>query len=489
MGPVAQNWGRIPVLGVAGAPAPLIWCLPAGQFARAMVKAAHWTVSGARDLPIAQASSWDGSAAAKALLDHAGIGGSSPNHELARRGFVFCDTANPDERGSYKDPFAVIEGGALKASSAGIRALESFVPRTDVPAELKKSAAALVAHYKSKISGDEAKASGVYAAALAAAENGSAPAWVQLFPKGEVAPQDGRAAWKLSDPDAVIAASKLPALIDFDHGAARKVEDGQDSSAAGWIEELSARGPNGEPGLWARIAWTPRGAEAIASKTYRYISPWFLHSKSTREVTKVMGAGLVNVPALDLPALASIQPSNEEHVEELLTKLRSALNLPDNASADDVVSAITAMRSNSNALCSAAGFTKLGDTEVAAICAKLKNPASDPDQQKQIDDLQKQVATLTATMRGNTAAAEVDGAIKSGKLAPAQRDWAVEYASRDPAGFKTFIGKQPTILATGRIAGEAAAEGSLTDEERAICAALHLTEDQFKAEKNRQSKH
>ncbi len=453
-----------------------------------MPKAAHWTVSGARDLPIAQASAWDGNTAAKALLDHAGIGTDHPDHVLASRGFVFTDAANPDDRAGYKDPFAVVEGGTLKASSAGIRALESFVPRTDVPAELKKSAAALVAHYKDRMDGATARASAVICAALPAAD-GKAPAWIQLFPKGEVKPRDGRKGWTLSDPEGVIAASQLPAPIDYDHGAARAVDDGQNSRAAGWIEELAAHGPNGEPGLWARVEWTEAGAQAVAAKEYRFISPWFLHSKASGEITKVMGAGLVNTPALDLPALASIQELEEGNsVDELMTKLRAALNLPDNASADDVVSAITAMRSNSNALCAAAGITQLGDTEVAAICARLKNPARDPSQQKQIDDLQKEVATLTATMRGNTASAEVDGAIKAGKLAPAQRDWAIGYASRDPDGFKTFAGKQPVILATGRIASEAAPEGSLTDEEKAICSALQLTEDQYKAEKARQAK-
>lgn len=114
----------------------------------------RWTCSGARDLPILKESSWDGGAAAKEILDHAGIGTDKPNHELAKQGFVFSDLANLDERGGYSDPFCRVVNGKLEASSAGVDAAAHFVPRTDVPQNIKEEGERLIAHYQSRIKSD-----------------------------------------------------------------------------------------------------------------------------------------------------------------------------------------------------------------------------------------------------------------------------------------------------------------------------------------------
>lgn len=53
------------------------------------------------------------------------------------------------------------------------------------------------------------------------------------------------------------------------------------------------------------------------------------------------------------------------------------------------------------------------------------------------------------TEKGAAAIAAVDGAIKAGKLTPAQRDWAVERAKKDMKDFETFLAGQPVIVAPG----------------------------------------
>jgi phage I-like protein len=330
-------------------------------------------------------------------------------------------------------------------------------------------------------------------AALSVGADGAASKWVQLFPGGtEIKALDGRV-WSNPDPAAVIAASKVPVPIDYDHGSERPTAETQNTRAAGWIEQYSAHGPSGESGIWARVEWTPEGGKAVAAKEYRFISPTFTHTKDGNVIVKILRAALINVPALEMKALASAQQETPLDVK----KIAAALGLPDTATIEDCVNAIASLRTGNTAMtgqlktvATAAGLTadKIGDNEVAAVCAKLKTPAKDGEKisaaaQTQIDELNKTVATLTARLDGKDARAEVDIAIAAGKITPAQKDWAIGYCSRDPEGFKTFIGASPTILASGRVApaGGVAAKGELDDDQKAICVQLGVAPDKFKA--------
>jgi hypothetical protein len=67
------------------------------------------------------------------------------------------------------------------------------------------------------------------------------------------------------------------------------------------------------------------------------------------------------------------------------------------------------------------------------------------------------------------ATATVDAAIAAGRLAPTQREWAIDYAAGNPNGFQTFIGVQTTAEDQGR--------------ETTICAALGITTEQLNAAK------
>jgi phage I-like protein len=313
--------------------------------------------------------------------------------------------------------------------------------------------------------------------------------WKLLMPAGAFKPNDGRQGWTNPNSEAVIAASKLPALIDIDHGTQTR----GDSKAAAWIEEMKPHGPNGEPGIWGRVEGTPAGKAALAAKDYRFFSPTFLHD-AARVVTKIVGGSLVNNPALDdIPALASTQ---ETTLDEFLDKLRQALGLPDTATADDVLAAIAALNQNVTAtasqvqlLATASGIAlgagaRLSTDQVTAICARLKTGGGTADVERlqgEVDKLQMQVATLSSTQAATTAAQEVDAAIKAGKLTPAQKEWGLSYCSRDPKGFQEFVGKAPVIIEGGRDAPAGAVEGALTTEEVAMCSTLGISQDDYKA--------
>lgn len=109
-----------------------------------------WKVGAARDLPIDEADSWDGAAAAKRMLDAAGFDGDSPDSAKAARGFLIHDFANPALRGSYKLPFADIVGGTLKAMKGGISAAKGRLDQTDAPASVLDEASAVIDEYEKR---------------------------------------------------------------------------------------------------------------------------------------------------------------------------------------------------------------------------------------------------------------------------------------------------------------------------------------------------
>ena len=116
-----------------------------------------WRCGAARDLPIARDGTWDGSAAAKRMLDAAGIGGADPRPEIAKRGFLLYDAANTTLRGSYKLPFADRIAGKLTAHASGIRAAASRLPDTDAPEREKQRARQIIDHYEARTAEEDKK--------------------------------------------------------------------------------------------------------------------------------------------------------------------------------------------------------------------------------------------------------------------------------------------------------------------------------------------
>lgn len=130
---------------------------------------------------------------------------------------------------------------------------------------------------------------------------GDAPAWVMLAPKGpRIVGNDGRV-FTLDSPAAVVDAFvksgiKLP--VDINHAEFLKAPRGEASPAVGWIEQLETR----DGAIWGRVEWNSSGREALKDRAYRYISPALIHNAEGK-VLRLSGAGLVNRPNFNMPAL------------------------------------------------------------------------------------------------------------------------------------------------------------------------------------------
>jgi hypothetical protein len=115
-------------------------------------KAADWKVGAARDLPVSGKDGWDGPEAAERMLDAAGFNGDSPDSAKARKGFLLYDAANPDLKGSYKEPFADVVDGKLTATAGGVRAAASRLPDVEGASdEAKAEARKVLDGYEAKL--------------------------------------------------------------------------------------------------------------------------------------------------------------------------------------------------------------------------------------------------------------------------------------------------------------------------------------------------
>ncbi|MDE0717156.1 MAG: hypothetical protein OXH64_04355 [Rhodospirillaceae bacterium] len=352
------------------------------------------------------------------------------------------------------------------------------------------------------------------------------PREIQLLPAGEIRtrPHDSRAPWHMPDPAAVVAATAALGLdlpIDYEHQTQLSEVNGKPAPAAGWIKRVFERAG----AIWAEVEWLEEAAAMIKSRAYRFVSATFDYEKDTRRVVRIRGAGLTNDPALMQRALARTQTEKTEEESDMdLEKLRKALGLAKTATeaeilaaaeaaaagakglvavakaaglaedtaADAVAPAVKALVDGGKAVAKAAGLAEgasAKDVEQAVAAAKAGGgtQGGDPDPSKfvprsEFDRVSERLTALEESGAESTATAAVDAAIKDGKVAPANREWALGYAKKDAEGFAQFVKGAPKILSDGRVApatdGKEAGD-ALTADEKAVCRAMGLSEEDY----------
>lgn len=329
---------------------------------------------------------------------------------------------------------------------------------------------------------------------------------IPIFPAGLIIGNDGRGPYNLLNADAVIAASSVRThvelVIDRDH-AYDLLPAGTPIKAAGWIKEFV----NKDGAIWARPEWTPAAQQELKNKEYRYISPTFLFDPETREVTKIIGATLCNRPNFDMKAVASMQtttpsPTTPEKettpMKPLLLALAAALGLAATTPEDDILTTaaqkVSEGKNLATAMASVKSALKVDDkADVSAVVAMASSLAtgkqdSQPDMTKYVPiavhtEMATQFAALQKTVVKDKATAAVDAAMKAGKVAPAQKDWALGYASQNLEEFNKYVEAAPVIAtaAAETPAGSPSAGTSAVDQSDAeICAQLGLSVDDYK---------
>ena len=318
------------------------------------------------------------------------------------------------------------------------------------------------------------------ALALAGAEGG-APTEILLLPAGEVRtrPNDGRPSWHNTDPAAVVTASAQLAQdlpIDFEHQTQRAKDNGQPAPASGWIKRVFER----DGAVWGAVEWTAEAARMVAAKQYRFISPVFSYDPSSRKVQRILGAALVNEPALYMPALA--RAGDNGGTMDFLEKIRAAFGLGPAATEDEMIAAATAVRETRDAMRATAAVEKYeaqGRISPATREPMLALARRDPD------GFEAFAAGMPVSdENGETRAqAAVDRCTTQGRVPPAARGQALALARRDPDGFEAFVSALPALTAGPLVPPGApthrAGAGALDATETAAARALGLTAEQY----------
>lgn len=291
--------------------------------------------------------------------------------------------------------------------------------------------------------------------------------WVHLLPIGDFAGRDGRGPYRLDSADVVMASSREHAgrraiPVDYEHQIDHAEKNGQPAPAAGWITGLQSR----TDGIWGLVDWTPRAAEHLARREYRYLSPVFHHTRDGR-VTRILRAALTNNPNLDqLTALASMETSMDP-ANDGLDELRSLLELPAEAAPPAILA------------------------KVRDLLTARQSAAPDPAAFVPIGDFQRVTAELMRVNQGvslQAAQSTVEDQITAGRMPPFLREWGVALCTANKPAFDAFIAKtgpnvrrlfEPGPAAKPfRAAGEPGSD--LSDEERLVSAALGHTHDEFR---------
>lgn len=349
--------------------------------------------------------------------------------------------------------------------------------------------------------------------------DGAVPTRIKLIPVGRIVPVDGREPWLIEDQahaNAVVEATRerlgtLDLMVDYDHQAERAPQSAGRAKAAGWVKPGTLQAE--ADGIYGEVEWTPAAVAAIEAREYRYLSPWFGHTKDDRRVTRLFNAALTNTPALEMTALAAEQPgdkpmkkialalglaagADEDSIVTAIGTLKSttslasiasALSLADSASAEEIATAAAAAAARPESVDLAPIATALGlqgeqnVEQLATAATELKAGMIDATKYVPIETFQALQAKVTENGEEKAVAA-VDAAIAAGKIAPANRDFYLGSAKKDLPAFQSFVGNAPVVLKPGETDATAAdktAADQLSEEEKAIASSLGLTEEQF----------
>ncbi len=309
--------------------------------------------------------------------------------------------------------------------------------------------------------------------------------WIQLLPAGTVSGRDGRGPFVFGDRAGLAAiaeatrrwAGPVDLVIDYEHQSLNAAENGRPAPAAGWVGEFEAR----DDGLYGRVRWTEAARAMIAAHEYRYLSPVFFHSDAG-EVLALQSAALTNTPNMGLAEVSAHAlcgaPSAQPKDRSMSKEIAQALGLADNADDAAQLAAIAALKETVTAVSTAAGAPDGAGREqiLAAMRARTADPAAFVPI-AQVQAMQAELGRLKAQVSEDKAVSAVDDAIRTGKIAPAVRDWALSLHRSNPTAFAAFVAAAP-VLPPGTQSGATASPATppsgdgLSAHHRAIAAAM-----------------
>jgi len=257
---------------------------------------------------------------------------------------------------------------------------------------------------------------------------------------------------------AQIAKRGVDLVVDYEHQTLKGVE----APAAGWVKELKLE--NGA--IMATVEWTPRGAQYLENKEYRYLSPVVNVRKADGKAIGLHSLALTNTPAIEnMEAIVNSENYEGGHQNMDMQKIAELLGLGPDATEEDIMKALSALLAENKSLKDGQQQPPEDDKVVAnkTVCDLLGLKAGAPVADAaakimelkagKVDgvDLKAEIAALKQQSAERAADEAVTMALKAGKITPAQKDWARSYALTDAAGFASFVEKAPQVVPMGSV--------------------------------------
>lgn len=323
---------------------------------------------------------------------------------------------------------------------------------------------------------------------------GEPKGWVLLIPAGKFSARDGRGpfvAGVRADMETIVARTRAyhgatEILVDYDHQSvfAAKNGVGGTAKAAGWLKQLEVR----NDGIYGRIEWTAAARAAIRAGEYRYLSPVIPSRKSDGRILMILNVALTNSPAVDLETVAASASFNQTTVAAL-SRLGVTMDGQAHTNKLEQAAALLGLEAGADGSAVAARLREL--LGIAKGIPELANALSaqpDPAAFVPLAVFQQTVAEMNKLRQGVTREAaerHVGDHIKSGKLAPFMKDWAVDLCTTNMPAFDAFVGnvgaafQQMITPQLGATAKGPAGKPQLTGTELTVCSNLGLTADEF----------
>lgn len=333
------------------------------------------------------------------------------------------------------------------------------------------------------------------------------PEWLHLVPFGEWRGHRAVDVMTVGEADARavvgnFAKRGIDLVIDWEHQTIGTMHNGQPAPAAGWIDRLEARAD----GVWGHVReWTPRAAEQLRAREYRYLSPVLELRSVDPKTGRPEGLWLSSVALTNVPFFAGdLKPVLNKGVSDmnLLATLIALLELPEDSSDQAVVDAVTALKGMEGEApdLALAARAELGNVVVASLGWGDAVPADAKAQlekvlahegyvaESELLTVRAELEQAKATQGADTVDRLTARALEAGKITKALETSFRRMAARSlaeatqwldaapvivPAGTQvpaTGKGKPPTRVATSR----------LTPAEQAACKALGLSEADYR---------
>lgn len=336
------------------------------------------------------------------------------------------------------------------------------------------------------------------------------PAGTFHAPRGAA---EGTGPWHLSAEAAqaiiqLAAARSTDIAIDYEHQILYSEKNGQPAPASGWVDPRSLEFR--EDGLYGTVAWTAKARAAIEDgpngepPEYRYLSPVFPYDANGVPLD-LLHLALTNTPAIDegaaqlAAARMAITHDAPDDVQEIDTvkreQLIATLGLATDATdeqIDTAIAALKAAKADAEAFRTALGAKDDAKPAEAVAALKASSAAAPVDMTQFVPVAVYQETTQQlAALKANSNTAELDALIKQGLEdgripGEATADWLREQGL---AACKAHLEGAPSIAAlkTTQTQGkppegkETKGDGKLNETELAVCKAMGLTPEQYRA--------